>query len=330
MIVNPVGVGVGSAPTISSFLKGGRMPENFHMLPRLRDSLSYLYVEHAVIERRQSALLVLQELGNTLVPIANLCVLLLGPGTTITHAAMGLLAANGVSVVWCGEDGTHYYAQGNGETHRANRLIHQAKMYADAAKRQEVVLRMYRKRFGEVLDASLTIEQIRGMEGVRVRTAYADASREWGVAWKGRMYDRKNWHAADTVNRALSAANAVLHGLCHAAIVSGGYSPGLGFLHTGWHLAFMYDIADLYKTKITVPVAFEVAAASEEKVESRARKTCRERLYDMKLLNQILPDIEELLAVEETEEGPMTEDGIPIQVWWETYTNEVQHGDYGP
>jgi CRISP-associated protein Cas1 len=302
------------------------MPNNFHMLPRLRDSLSYLYIEHAVIERRQTALLVLQELGSTAVPIADLCVLLLGPGTTITHAAVALLAENGVSIVWCGQDGTHYYAQGNGETHRASRLIHQASMYTDPEKRREVVLRMYTKRFCEPLDPSMTIDQIRGLEGARVRTAYKEASIKWGVEWRGRSYDRNNWHAADPVNRALSAANAVLHGLCHAAIVSGGYSPGLGFLHTGWHLAFVYDIADLYKTQVTIPVAFETAGKSCDSVEMRSRKACRDRLYDIKLLHQILPDIEYLLQVGETPDGPLTEDGIPMQIWWSAFASEVKNG----
>ena len=304
------------------------MPEDYHMLPRLRDSLSYLYIEHAVIERRQSSLLVMQEIGSTVVPIAGLCVLLLGPGTTITHAAISMMAKDGVSIVWCGEDGTHYYAQGCGETHRAVHLIRQAELYSNPQKRLEVVIRMYEKRFETKLDPDLTIEQIRGMEGVRVRTAYADASKKWNVEWKGRSYDRSNWKAADPINRALSAANAVLHGLCHAAIVSGGYSPGLGFLHKGWHLAFVYDVADLYKTRLTVPVAFEVTAESETKVESRARQLCRERLREEKLLQHILPDIGELLQAQDLSDEPLTDDGIPLQVWWDTFPSEVDHGDH--
>jgi len=165
------------------------MPEDFQALPRLRDSLSYLYIEHAIIERNQSALRVLQETGKTNVPIANLCVLLLGPGTTITHDAVALLASSGVSTVWVGEDGTHYYAQGVGETHRAGSSLRQADAgFGIVTKRQEVVMRMYEMRFGHTLDPGLTIEQIRGMEGVRVRTAYAEASRKYGVEWTGRAY----------------------------------------------------------------------------------------------------------------------------------------------
>ncbi len=303
------------------------MQKNYHMLPKLRDSLSYLYIEHAVLERKDSAVLVLQETGRTSVPVANLCVILLGPGTSITHAAVSLLTENGVSLVWCGEDGCHYYAQGMGETHRARHMLHQAELVSDPRLRQEVVLRMYAMRFGADLDPDLTIDQIRGMEGVRVRTAYAEASKKYGVEWQGRSYNRSNWNEADPVNRALSAANAILHGLCHAAIVSGGYSPALGFLHTGWHLAFVYDIADLYKTRLTVPVAFQIAAETEFEVEKRARQTCRERIREEKLLEKILPDIDRLLQLKEPD--PEADGGeIPIQPWWTPVMAEVEYDDH--
>jgi CRISPR-associated protein Cas1 len=307
------------------------MQEDYHAFPRLSDSLSYLYIEHAVIDRDQSALRVLQETGRTHVPIANLCVLLLGPGTSISHAAVSLLASSGVSMVWAGEDGTHYYAHGMGETHRAKRLLYQAELATQPEKRQKVVLRMYEMRFGHVLEPDLTIEQIRGMEGVRVRTAYADASRKYNVEWKGRAYDRSNWAAADPVNRALSAANAVLHGISHAAIVSGGYSPGLGFLHSGWHLAFVYDVADFYKTQLTVPLAFEVAAESEAHVETRARMLCRERIRESKLLEHILPDIEKVLDYHGTSEAEPA-DELFAQPWWQPDAiaiSEVHNGHHG-
>lgn len=308
------------------------MPEDFQALPRLRDSLSYLYIEHAIIERNQSALRVLQETGKTNVPIANLCVLLLGPGTTITHDAVALLAASGVSMVWVGEDGTHYYAQGMGETHRAGHLLRQAELATDPAKRQEVVLRMYEMRFGHALDPALTIEQIRGMEGVRVRTAYADASKRFDVEWTGRVYDRSNWATATPVNRALSAANAVLHGVCHAAIVSGGYSPTLGFLHSGWHLAFVYDVADFYKVNLSVPLAFEITAESTLNVESRARAACRERIRESRLLQQILPDIDRIFKIEESSSEEEIGEELVAQPWWqplEMGLSEVSHDHHG-
>ncbi|OGN79068.1 MAG: hypothetical protein A2X24_01035 [Chloroflexi bacterium GWB2_54_36] len=293
------------------------MKIDFHSLPQLRDSLSYLYIEHAIVERDSSALLVLQETGRTTIPIADLCVLIIGPGVTITHAAIRLLAESGCSVTWVGEDGCGFYAAGVGETHSARHIIQQACLVSDPIARRNVVMKMYAHRFGYALDSQWSIDQIRGMEGARVRQAYADASRKYQVPWSGRTLRRDNWEDNDPINQALSTANAVLHGVCHAAIVSGGYSPALGFLHSGWHLAFVYDIADLYKVRLTVPVAFATIAESQQKVVSRTRQACRERIREEKLLEKILPDIAKILAVPENIENLDQETGKQVYEWWD-------------
>ncbi|HUS69605.1 MAG TPA: type I-E CRISPR-associated endonuclease Cas1e [Anaerolineae bacterium] len=270
---------------------------DLHELPKLRDSMSYLYLEHGRIEQKYKAVEFLDEEGRTMIPAAGLTVLMLGPGTSITHAAVRALADNGCLIVWCGEDGMRCYAQGGGETRRAYHLLRQAELVSESQKRLAVVLRMYGLRFGGQLDDSLSLPQVRGLEGVRVREAYADASRAYGVEWKGRRYDRASWGRGDPINRALSAANALLNGVCHAAIVSGGYSPALGFIHTGKQLSFVYDIADLYKVDVTIPVAFQVVGESTEAVEPRVRQTCREVFKEHRLLGRILPDIDWLLQI---------------------------------
>jgi CRISPR-associated protein Cas1 len=143
------------------------------------------------------------------------------------------------------------------------------------------------------------------MEGARVKKAYADASKEYGVRWSGRQYNRGAWGDADPINRALSSANALLNGICHAAIVSGGYSPALGFIHTGRQLSFVYDIADLYKAEITIPISFKTVAEDLQNVEKRTRVACREKMREVKLLQRILPDIDSLLECEvASEESP--------------------------
>lgn len=272
--------------------------QDLHELPKLRDSLSYLYVEHAVVNRKDHAIeYIRQDEGRVMIPVAALSVLLLGPGTRITHAAIRTLGEHGCAVVWVGEDGTKFYAQGGGETRRAYHLLRQAKLCCDPQLRLDVVRSMYQKRFPETLSPGLTLEQIRGMEGARVRSSYYQASRNYGVAWHGRNYDRGSWGSSDPINRALSAANALLNSLCHTAIVSGGYSPALGFIHTGKQLSFVYDIADLYKAEITIPLAFRIVAESSEKVDSRVRAACREKFREVKLLARILPDIDELLRI---------------------------------
>jgi len=206
---------------------------NLKELPKFRDGLSYLYVEHAVVEREAGGIGIYDQEGLTLAPVAGLGVLFLGPGTRITHAAIRLLAENGCTVAWVGEGMARFYAQGLGDTRSAARLYRQARAWAEPALHLQVVMRLYRMRFPEPLPEGLTLEQVRGLEGVRVRETYARWSRETGVPWHGRSYDRGNWRAADPVNRALSSGASYLYGLAHAAIVSMGFSPALGFIHTG-------------------------------------------------------------------------------------------------
>lgn len=292
--------------------------QDLHDLPKLRDSLSYLYVEHAILDRKDSAIEAIQKEGRTMIPVAALCVLMLGPGTSITHAAIKILAENGCLVLWTGEEATHFYAQGLGETRKSYHLLRQAELACDPQKRSEVVMRMYRKRFQEAIDPSLDLVQLRGMEGVRVREAYAHASREWGVPWSGRRWDIGNWNKGDVINRALSAANALLNSVCHSAIVSGGYSPALGFIHTGRMLSFVYDIADLYKTELTVPAAFQATAEAPHQAERQARMLCRERFRETRLLERILPDIDELLGIEESSDQKEGDLGLsPAESLWE-------------
>lgn len=291
---------------------------DLHQLPKLRDSLTYLYVEHALINQKQQAIEYIKESeGRVLVPIADLSVLMLGPGTNITHAAIKNLADNGCTVLWCGEDNTRFYAQGLGETRQADRLLHQALLVSDPIKRLLVVNRMYRYRFAEELDPNLTLPQIRGKEGARVRDAYATYSKLYNVPWSGRNYDRQSWAKGDPINRALSAGNALLNGLCHAAIISGGYSPAMGFIHTGKQLSFVYDIADLYKVEFTIPIAFTIVAKSAQNVESRVREECRHKFRQAKLLHRILPDIDTLLDFTTTSTHPELDQdpALPIDLW---------------
>ena len=277
------------------------MMRDLHELPKFRDGWSYLYVEHAKIDQDDKAIAIHDPEGKVPVPCAALALLMLGPGTSITHAAINVLADCGCLVAWCGEQGTRFYALGIGESRFADKLLRQAMLCSDPDLRLQVVTRMYRKRFAEGLPAEITLQQIRGKEGIRVRETYARMSRETGVEWNGRNYDRSNWNSSDPVNRALSAANACLYGVCHAAIVSAGYSTGLGFIHTGKMLSFVYDIADLYKTETTIPAAFHtVAINGATGVERQVRQACRDVFEETRLLARIVDDIEDVLAVSGT------------------------------
>jgi CRISPR-associated protein Cas1 len=295
--------------------------QNLRILPKLRDSLSYLYIEHAIIDKNAQAIEYVNEDGRVMVPVAALSLLLLGPGTSITHAAVRTLAENGCTINWVGEDAMNFYAQGFGETRKGYHLLHQAKMASDPQLHMEVVTRMYRFRFNETIGEDLSLPQLRGMEGVRVREAYAEASRKYGVEWSGRRYDRNNWQSGDPINRALSAANSLVNGVCQSAIVSGGYSTAIGFIHTGKQLSFVFDVADLYKIDYCVPLAFEIVSQSTVDIEKRVRQACREKFREVKLLDRILTDIDELLMVPVQFEGdfPADEDKALPEPLWGTY-----------
>lgn len=267
-------------------------------LPRVERSWTFLYVEHARIDRAEHAVAIHDEHGSIRVPVACLSALMLGPGTRVSHEAIKVSADCGLSLVWCGEAGVRFYGSGLGETHSAKNLMHQARLWADERTRMEVVNRMYRQRFDESLDPDLTLEQVRGKEGVRVRTAYGRASKATGIPWMGRRYDRGRWERADPVNRALSTANSCLYGLCHAAIVATGFSPGLGFIHTGKQLSFVYDIADLYKVDLTIPLAFQaVQLAGTADLSTRVRRMCRDAFRRHRLLARVVPDMQVCLGL---------------------------------
>lgn len=275
---------------------------DLHLLPKVRDSWSYLYLERCRIDQEDKAIAVHDAGGKIPVPCASLTLLMLGPGTTITHAAIRTLGENGCLVMWCGEEAVRFYAIGMGETRSSRNLLAQARLWADPASRLAVVKRMYRMRFDEAVPEDTVIQELRGREGIRVRQAYAKASRETGIAWEGRSYRSSNWRSADPVNRALSCANSCLYGLCHAAIVAAGFSPSLGFIHTGKMLSFVYDIADLYKTETTIPAAFLTVREGERQLETRVRKLCRDTFRATRLLERIVPDIQSVLSLNEDQE----------------------------
>ena len=307
--------------------------KDLHILPKVRDSWSFLYVERCRVEQHEKAIAVETIRGKVPVPCAMLTTLMLGPGTVITHAAVRALADNGCLVVWCGEDGIRFYAEGLGETRGAANLYLQARLWANPDSRQAVVRHLYEMRFNEPVSPDLTLRQVRGMEGIRVRKSYAEHSKETGVIWKGRSYKAGSWDKADPVNRALSAANSCLYGVCHAAIVSAGFSPALGFIHTGKMLSFVYDIADLYKTEVSIPTAFRAATEGSIGLERRIRAACREAIHRSRLLARIVPDIQRAFGLKVVAESAATGfDGtemLPGSLWDEI-DGELEGGvNYG-
>lgn len=275
--------------------------KDLHVLPRIRDRLSYLYVEHARIDKEDQAIALHDAMGITPVPCAGLALLMLGPGVSITHAAVMSLADCGCLIAWTGESGIRFYASGTGTTRSAANLLRQVAAWSNQDQHLSIVRKMYQYRFGGNLSPDLSLEQIRGKEGARVRDTYYRLSQEYHVPMQGRAYQRDNWKAADPINRALSVANSCLYGVCHAAIVAAGYSPALGFVHTGKQLSFVYDIADLYKMECSVPAAFRATAEGIENLDRRVRLACRDEFHATSLMKRIVSDLHALF------ENPITD-----------------------
>ena len=274
---------------------GAPLMESLMQLTRFDDRLSYLYLEKGHIEQDAKSVAYVTEKKRVPIPAADLALLMLGPGTTITHMAVCNLADCNCTVVWVGEEGVRFYCHGRGGTHFSSNLIQQAALASNLRTRRAVVVRMYEKRFGESVEDGLHIQAIRGKEGFRVRNAYQKYAQQYGVNWQGRNYDANDWNRGDPLNRALSAASACLNGIVQAGIVSAGYSAAIGFVHTGKMLSFVYDIADLYKVDLIVPLVFETVATSDQNVESRVRQACRDMFRRTRFLERVLPDIREVL-----------------------------------
>ena len=287
-------------------IPGMERPE-LQALPTMRERLSFLYLERCLVSRQDNAITVTDLRGTVHVPAAALSVILLGPGTNVSHRAMELIGDTGASVLWVGEHGVRYYAHGRPLTHSSRLLIAQAALVSNTRSRLAVARRMYAMRFIDEDVSELTMQQLRGREGARIRAVYRQTSKKTGVPWDKREYDPNDFTASDPVNMALSSAHACLYGVAHSIITALGCAPGLGFVHTGHERSFVYDIADLYKADITIPIAFEIAAQQPEDIGAVTRRAVRDAISDGKILERMVKDIRELLL-------GIAEDGSPQDV----------------
>jgi len=281
----------------------GPRPVDISELVRAKDRLSFVYLERCVVHREDNAITAMDDRGTIHIPAATLGALLLGPGTNVSHQAMVLLAESGATAVWVGERGVRYYAHGRGLSQSSRLLAAQAAAVSNQSARLRVARAMYAMRFPEEDVATATMQQLRGKEGVRVRRLYRAHADRTGVEWSKREYDRADFSGASAVNQALSAATTCLYGIAHAVIVALGCSPGLGFVHTGHSRSFVFDIADLYKAAIAIPVAFDIAASDSEDIPGDTRRAVRDAVHDGDILAQCSRDIQRLLLPDGDEDA---------------------------
>lgn len=290
------------------------------MLPHLRpipikDRVSILFIEYGNIDVIDGAFVVVDKTGvRTQIPVGSVACLMLEPGTRVSHAAAALAARVGTLLIWVGEGGVRLYAAGQPGGARSDRLLYQAKLALDDAARLNVVRYMYEMRFGEPPPAKRSVDQLRGIEGARVKETYKLLARRYKVPWKGRSYDVKDWDKGDVANKCISAATACLYGITEAAVLAAGYSPGIGFIHTGKALSFVYDIADIFKFDTVVPVAFKVAAEQPPDAERVIRKECRRVFSEKRVLDEIIPRIQEVLDAGGLEPPKTPKGVVPIAI----------------
>lgn len=273
----------------------GVRPPELQSLLRVQDRLSFIYVEHCVVNRDSNAVTVTDSRGTVHIPVATLSVLMLGPGSNVSHAAISLLAESRATCIWVGERGVRYYCHGLALSRSTKLLEAQAKLVSSERTRVKVARMMFAMRFPDEVTDGLTMQQLLGKEGTRVRRAYKRESERTGVTWSGRSYKVDDFDDADEVNKALSAANTSLYGVVHSVIVALGCATGLGFVHAHNERSFVFDIADLYKVEITIPLAFSLVAEQPADIGVAARRGVRDAMKDGHFLQRCVRDIKRLL-----------------------------------
>ncbi|WP_440998112.1 type I-E CRISPR-associated endonuclease Cas1e [Arhodomonas sp. SL1] len=279
----------------------------------LKERMSMVFVGRGQLDVRDGAFVVVDEVNGERmhIPVGSVVCILLEPGARISHAAVKLAATVGTLLIWVGEAGVRLYSAGQPGGARSDKLLYQARLALEENLRLRVVRRMYALRFQEEPPSRRSVDQLRGIEGARVRKMYAMLARQHGIAWKGRRYDPSDWDRADPVNKCLSAATSCLYGVCEAAILAAGYAPAIGFLHTGKPQSFVYDVADIVKFETVVPVAFRIAAKNPSHPDREVRIACRDVFRETKLLQRIIPLIEDVLAAGGVEPPPPAPEAQP-------------------
>ncbi len=278
-------------------------------MPRTDQRQTFLYLEHCKIQCEDSAVKIIDKTGIYLIPSTILSVLLLGPGTEITHKAIMLIDDSGMSMVWVGEKGIRYYASGSPLTRNSIFAEKQASLFSNQRSHLKVAKKMYSKRFDDDVEY-MTIQQLRGIEGSRMKKEYQKWADYYGVSWSKRIQD---FEQGDLPNKLISVGTSCLYGLAYAVTEALGMSPALGFIHKSHSKSFILDLADIYKTKTVIPLAFELAAKSPEDAVTVRRKRCRDQFREMRILEKMVADLQDLFELTESKENFQD-----LVEWWDS------------
>nr|WP_321525626.1 type I-E CRISPR-associated endonuclease Cas1e [uncultured Cohaesibacter sp.] len=242
------------------------------------------------------------------IPVQGVSIILLGPGSTVSHDALRLLARANTALAAVGEDGVRCYTAPPLMPDQSVIARNQARLWADEKKRLDVARRMYAWRLGEVLPHR-DIAVLRGIEGARMKETYRLIADRVGIRWTGRHYDRLDPEAADLPNQALNHAASAVEAAAAIATTATGAIPQLGFIHEAAGQSFVLDIADLYRDQVTIPAAFKAAREGEKSVQSIeriARRMAGRTLAEEKVIPDMIDKIKALLTpqTDDTKQTP--------------------------
>lgn len=292
----------------------------------MKDRISMVFLQYGLIDVKDGAFVLVDDKGTrTHIPVGYVACIMLEPGIRISHTAVKLAAQVGTLLVWVGEAGVRLYSSGQPGGARSDRLLYQAKLALNDDLRLKVVRKMYELRFGEPAPVKRSIQQLRGLEGARVKKSYELLAKHYNVKWEGRNYNSDNWHTSDIPNRCLSSATACLYGITEAAVLAAGYAPAVGFIHWGKALSFVYDIADIFKFETVVPVAFKIASNHPLNPDREVRLACRDSFREQKTLSKIIPVIDKVLGAGEIEPPQIPQESIPPAIPLANSIGEVGH-----
>jgi CRISPR-associated protein Cas1 len=246
--------------------------------------------------------------GDYQIPHQAISIILLGPGSSVTHDALRLLARHGCALAAIGEGAVRFYTAPPLMPDSSALARAQVKLWADPTSRMEVARAMYAIRFGEIV-RTRDIEVLRGQEGARIKRSYQLAAERHGIPWRGRNYDRGNPNVGDLPNQALNHAASAIRAAASVAVAALGAIPQLGFVHEDSGQSFVLDIADLYRHEVTLDIAFGAAKEAVKSGESIERLT-RQRAAKLFRQRGVIPsmiDRIKMLIAPDKDAGEMKE-----------------------
>lgn len=266
-------------------------------IPQIKERYPFIYLEHGRLEIDDSSVKWIDANYNIVrLPIASILSILLGPGTSITHEAIKVCASANCTISWVGADTLIYYANGISPTSDTRIMRNQVQLALNPKKRLAIARRMFSFRFTDVDINDKSLSQLKGLEGIRVKQSYEKFAEKYQVGWTGRRYIPGKFIMSDITNKILTASNTALYAIILSSIITLGYSPYFGFVHTGSPLPFVYDIADLYKEKLTIELSFQLTKelGGEYNRETVANEFI-DKILELKILKRISKDISYIL-----------------------------------